>query len=73
MINYGIFRGKLGEGRSSPSAKVLMETKVLLKTDEECTTMTESIFTFNADSMICAHEVKTDACQGDSGGVSAFK
>lgn len=47
-----------------------METRVVIKSKEECQVMTKRLFKFQDDSMVCAYEQKTDACQGDSGGVS---
>jgi secreted trypsin-like serine protease len=45
-----------------------METKVTVKAEEDCHELTKRLIRFNPDSMICAHDVNTDACQGDSGG-----
>lgn len=56
-------RGKLGEGKRTKTADVLMETKVWIKSDEACNDMTKHLVKYNTDSMICAHEDKTDACQ----------
>ena len=53
--------GRLSE--NGDSANSLMETKVKLKTQNECDEMTRNLITFNPDSMICAYEFKTDACQ----------
>ena len=53
--------GKLSE--NGVSADSLMETKVILKNQNECREMTRNLITFNPDSMICAYEYKTDACQ----------
>lgn len=53
--------GRLSE--NGGSAESLMETKVKLKNQNECQEMTKNLITFNPDSMICAYEYKTDACQ----------
>lgn len=57
------FRGRLGERKHDPLATMLMETKVMVKSDQQCTAMTKHMVKFNPKSMVCAHEDKTDACQ----------
>lgn len=58
-----IRRGKLGEAPSDKTAEVLMETKVWIKSDEECNALTKRLIRYNSNSMVCAHEQHTDACQ----------
>lgn len=60
-------RGRLGEEKTAKLATELMETTVYLKSDRECASMLRYLMNFNAASMLCAHKMKTDACQGDSG------
>lgn len=45
-----------------PSTDLLTETKVVLKTDEECRKMTD-LSDYNQNAMMCAHEKYKDACQ----------
>ena len=54
-----------GWGRISeegPSSDVLMETQVVVKTDEECENMTD-LAAYNYNAMMCAHEIYRDSCQ----------
>lgn len=54
-----------GWGRTSLQGyptNLLMETSVVLKTDEECLNIIEP-GGFSYDGMICAHEDYTDACK----------
>lgn len=55
--------GKLNEKKFSPSAKSLMETKIMVKSDLQCRKLTERLVDYDSESMICAFNVNTDACQ----------
>lgn len=61
--HHWVFRGRLGESKGAELAKVLMETKVWVLSDEQCNQITKKLIKFNPKSMICAHEKNTDACQ----------
>lgn len=58
-----VFRGRTGEKISPDPFQVLMESQVMVKSDEECKKMTESLMKYDPKSMICAYTEKTDACQ----------
>ncbi|KAL7026078.1 hypothetical protein ACKWTF_013779 [Chironomus riparius] len=45
-----------------PLSDILMETQVVLKSDEECRNMTD-LNAYTYDAMICAHEIYRDSCQ----------
>lgn len=53
----------MGENTFDPTPDVLMETKVMVKTDKECSEMIGKMVEYNKESMICAYEDNTDACQ----------
>ena len=57
--------GKLREGISTASAKILQKVTVPVVSDEKCR---KSYGHRIIDSMICAGEGGKDSCQGDSGG-----
>lgn len=53
----------MNEKKAAPSAKSLMETKVWIKSDPHCGTLTKRLVDYNPESMICAFDDNTDACQ----------
>lgn len=60
----------VGWGRKSdggPSSDILMEGKVVVLTDRECK-KSQIGELYDPKSMMCALNLKQDACQGDSGG-----
>lgn len=55
--------GRLNEGSDAHMAKSLQEARIWIKTVAECTKMTEKMLVYDPDSMVCGHEINTDACQ----------
>lgn len=54
--------GRLSDTQNAKMGTLLQETRVRVKTHDECAVEVARLVRYNDEAMICAHEKGTDSC-----------